>query len=35
MGRTGNRHMARAETKYKKIPEQFPHDQHQRCLEGA
>ena len=28
MGRTGDRHMARAETKYKEIPEQSPRDQH-------
>ena len=26
MGRTGDRHMARAETKYKEIPEQSPRD---------
>lgn len=34
MGRTGDRHMARAETKYKEIPEQSPRDQHQYRLKA-
>jgi hypothetical protein len=35
MGRTGDRHMARAETKYKEIPEQSPRYRHQCRLKAG